>query len=106
MKMKNSAVLKKAKTILAHSYPYNGKEKYICFSVAHSLGKTVDECGSPLMKWIAELISPCLSFETWVSDELNIEIGNDLILRSKLQETRHRWLDWMIQYWEEQEGKS
>ena len=106
MKMKNSEVLKKAKTILAHSYPYNGKSEYICFSVAYALGETVDECRSPLMEWIAELISPWLSFETWVSEELDIEIGNDPILWSKIQATRHRWIDWMIAYWEEQEGKS
>jgi len=106
MKMKNSEVLKKAKTILAHSYPYNGKEEYICFSVAYALRETVDECRSPLMAWIAELISPWLSFETWINEELNIGIDSNPILRSKLQETRHRWIDWMIQYWEEQEGKS
>ena len=107
MKMKNSEILKKAKTILALSYPHEGKEEYICLSVAYAQGwKVVNGNRSSLLKWIRTLISPWNSFETWIGEELDIEIGDDPILRSRLQETRHHWIDWMIQYWEEQEGKS
>ncbi len=102
---KNSEVLKKAKTFLAISYPYNGKEEWICFCVSRALWGSVSK-RSPLTKWIEGLISPWRSFESWIDEVTDIEIGDDPILRSKLQATRHRWIDWMIAYWEEQEGKS
>ena len=57
-----------------------------------------------LREWILDLLYPDLSFEGWlVSHVPPREVFDDKFdIKNfpKLQETRHAWLDWMIQYWE------
>lgn len=109
-----SAILRDAKTRLANNdddCDYVNKWSCICFTINAN-----DKQRVFLREWITELLGgdPLLSLDTWLYVNHNISYSHNPEIRAamsydqfleKVQQTRHAWLDWMIQHWEYQEAK-
>ena len=54
-----------------------------------------------LCSWITGLIEPRVFLSSWLEETHGVVHDfRDPQYRSRLQRTRHAWLDWMIEYWE------
>lgn len=105
-----SVILRDAKTRLArtHYFDFEYNNEYVCHSIkANSKQKKF------LHEWINELLDGACSFKYWLQlhhklDYYSINKQQTMSYDEyidKVQETRHAWLDWMIQYWENEEFK-
>lgn len=105
--MKKSELLRKAKEQLSTDYG-DYKERYICLALGQAGRLYLGEYSHPTVEQLRNWITSDLlqahrhsGLENWLlrdHPDVYAIIKDDYI---ELQKLRHRWLDWMVTYWEE-----
>lgn len=93
--MKTSQVFTRAKKLLSTGPCQNGKTEYICYAIEQT------RCPFPDKQKATDIIMKLLdnnyTFGAWLENVKGIE--NDRC-GEKVQETRHAWLDHLIEHYE------
>lgn len=104
-----SVILMDAKTRLARTYVFDlaYNNEFICHSI-----KANEKQTKFLREWIHELMGGAETFTIWLHNQ---NISHYSVSRQyhtryeayvmKVQQTRHEWLDWMIEEWKSKEAK-
>ena len=115
--MKKSEILTKAKEFLSKNwddnYSRNDANTYICLALDDASAYYY-WCGSlhekyiglhigQLKVWINDLLGKKSSLEDWLLSAHGIAVSNSKRDYNKVQKLRHRWIDWMITYWQLEE---
>lgn len=103
--MKKSELLKEAKKRLWEGYASDRMHRYICHAIDevanYSYDITAEDVACDLKEWIEKLLKLNWSGNTALEGWLEIYHPefprNDNV---KIQTLRHKWIDWMIEYWE------
>ena len=93
--MKTSQVFIRAKKLLSTGPADYGKTEYICYAIDRTRCPKVDR--EKAKNIIADLLCGYVTFGIWLEQEKGIE--NDRT-GTKVQETRHAWLDHLIEHYE------
>ena len=93
--MKTSQVFIRAKKLLSTGLNDKGKPEYICYAIEKARCSEVDKARATEI--IMAGLSGYVTFGSWLEHEKGIE--NDRH-GPKLQETRHAWLDHLIEHYE------
>lgn len=93
--MKTSQVFIRAKKLLSTGLNGKGKPEYICYAIEKTMCDDVDKARATEI--IMEGLSGYVTFGSWLENEKGIE--NDRC-GAKVQETRHAWLDHLIEHYE------
>jgi hypothetical protein len=103
--MKTSTVLKRAKTCLTTSSDDCSidKKTFICYAIDNATGIKHSSAGERVAAMVQARLRPYTALESWLQGNHNIErIGNGQgwkkfnAYRTKVQQTRHAWVDSMI----------
>lgn len=104
--MKTSTVLKRAKKMLAVNYSeLKDKTAYICYSIddAAEGGKVTHGGANRVRDIVQDRLSPNSTLEGWLRDNHGIyspgwHASDEACIahKTKVQETRHAWVDSMI----------
>ena len=93
--MKTSQVFTRAKKLLSTGNGDYGKTEYICYAIDRTRCPKVDR--EKAKNIIMQLLDGNYTFGSWLEREKGIE--NDRC-GAKVQETRHAWLDHLIEHYE------
>ena len=93
--MKTSQVFIRAKKLLSTGPDDWGKPEYICYAIEKTRCSEVDKVRTTEI--IMEGLSGWVTLGSWLVNEKGIE--NDR-RGAKVQETRHAWLDHLIEHYE------
>lgn len=93
--MKTSQVFTRAKKKLSNGRDDHGKQTYICYAIDRTKCSIEDKDKATAI--IMNLLEGCYTFGNWLEIVQGIE--NDRY-GEKMQETRHAWLDHLIEHYE------
>ena len=93
--MRTSQVFIRAKKFLSTGTGSRGKTEYICYAIDETRCSVGDK--EKAKDIIMELLDGCLTLGSWLDHKKEIE--NDR-RGEKVQETRHAWLDHLIEHYE------
>lgn len=93
--MKTSQVFIRAKKLLATGLNDKGKPEYICYAIDRTRCYKRDK--EKAKDIIVNLLEGSYAFGGWLENVKGIK--NDLV-GAKMQETRHAWLDHLIEHYE------
>jgi hypothetical protein len=109
--MKTSTVLKRAKKQLAKNFhELTEKEPYICCGIETVIGgKMTYQDSNRVRGTVQNRLAPYSTLEGWLRDNHGIyhpgfDATDDILIahKTKMQETRHAWIDSMIEEFEAQ----
>lgn len=93
--MKTSQVFTRAKKLLSTGPADYGKTEYICYAIDRTRSYERDK--QKAKDIIMELLDGWQTFGSWLEREKGIENSRT---GAKIQETRHAWLDHLIEHYE------
>ena len=93
--MKTSQVFTRAKNKLSHGPHEYGKTEYICYAIARTKCSVGDK--EKAIAIIMNLLEGCITLGSWLDIVQGIENAR---YGKKVQETRHAWLDHLIEHYE------
>ena len=93
--MKTSQVFIRAKNNLYTGHGSKGKTEYICYAIEKTRCSEVDKVRTTEI--IMGGLSGWVTLGSWLENEKGIENDRHGV---KLQETRHAWLDHLIEHYE------